>query len=115
MTDMPQGGKAHPDGPMKKTSQGWHIEDIKAGLRKRGYTLARIGREMGHKDPRTPGYALRHRWPLVERRIADILEVHPAEIWPDRYKADGTPIGRGIRRQVTTSDDCGNGKKAGAA
>ena len=35
----------------------------------------------------------------MEKAIADIIGVHPKDIWPSRYKKDGTPIGIGVRRK----------------
>jgi Ner family transcriptional regulator len=101
----------------RKARQGWHKEDIKAELRKRGWSFARLGRLYNYRQPGQPRHVLRQRWPAMEKVIADILEVQPATIWPDRYKADGTPIGTGIRRTptFTTSAKSDNGKERGAA
>ena len=38
-------------------------------------------------------------WPAMEKIIADIIGVHPMEIWPSRYKADGSSVGYGIRQK----------------
>jgi Ner family transcriptional regulator len=95
--------------------QGWHREEIKAGLRMRGWTFRRIGRLYGYADERQPGHVLRYRWPAMEQVIADLLEVQPAAIWPDRYNRDGSPVGRGIRRQLTTGGNSDNGNARGAA
>ena len=38
-------------------------------------------------------------WPAMEKTVADIIGVHPMEIWPSRYKADGSPVGIGIRKK----------------
>ena len=35
----------------------------------------------------------------MEKPVADIIEVHPLEIWPSRYKADGAPVSYGIRKK----------------
>ena len=35
----------------------------------------------------------------LKKTIADIIGVHPMEIWPSRYKADGSPVGTGIRKK----------------
>lgn len=66
----------------------WHPEDIKARVRKRGTTLEAIARRVGMS-----GSALRHALTLpraeAEQAIAAALDVHPKEIWPSRYRADG--------------------------
>lgn len=64
----------------------WDPWDIKAALGKRGYTLARIARENGLAAT-TPPNVFRVSYPRMERIIADILGVSPADIWPSRYRA----------------------------
>ncbi len=73
--------------------------DIRYALAKRGYTLARISRELGHLDPRSATGVRRRRYPLVEQRIAEILGMPPHHLWPNRYRQDGSPIGNGVRRR----------------
>jgi len=66
----------------------WHPEDIKAAVRKRGITLADVAR-----GARLGEAALRLALTLprseAEKAIAAALDVHPMEIWPSRYHADG--------------------------
>ena len=69
--------------------QDWHPEDIKAAVRKRGTTLAAIGRRMG-KRRNAVGQALDKPRKAAEIAIAEVLDVHPKVIWPSRYNADGT-------------------------
>jgi len=71
--------------------QGWHPADIVAGLRKRGWSLSRLSIHHGYKTRQALSNALRHPWPKGERLIAEVLGVHPQEVWPDRYGADGLP------------------------
>ena len=92
-------------------STGWHPEDIKAALRKRGWTIARIGREMGYAFPDTPRKVFVQPWPYMEQVVADLLHIHPAEIWPDRYKADGTHKGAGIRKHSSIFPKPGKEKR----
>ena len=63
-----------------------HVEDIKAALRKQGWTLAKIARELG-VGPSAISHALtRQRSRRVEKVIASKLGLSPQEIWPQRYK-----------------------------
>lgn len=101
---------------MSKTPrQDWHWEDVKAALRKRGWTINRIGRERGYSHPDSPRRVRLKPWPLMERVIADLLDMQPREIWPSRYNADGTPKGRGIRGEYSKSPVAGNSKASAAA
>jgi lambda repressor-like predicted transcriptional regulator len=60
-------------------------EDIKANLRKRGSSLAKIAKSLGI-TPSAVSYALwRGRSRLVEQKIASILEKELVEVFPDRY------------------------------
>lgn len=70
------------------SQEGWHPEDIKAEIRKRGCTIERLAKQNGLTRnallrtlalPRANG----------EKIIADFLGVHPSVIWPSRYHADG--------------------------
>lgn len=68
---------------------GWHPEDVKAGIRKKGQTLTSLSVLNGF----SPSY-LRNalRRPLFdgEQIIAKFLGVAPHVIWPDRYNRNGT-------------------------
>ncbi|WP_145515485.1 helix-turn-helix domain-containing protein [Yersinia aleksiciae] len=64
--------------------QDWHPADIVAGLKKRGTSMAAVSREAGLASSALANALLRH-WPKGERLIAEVLELHPAEIWPSRY------------------------------
>lgn len=73
-----------------KTLADWHPADIKAELEKRGWSFARIGRTYGYALP-GPNMVLRKPWPVLEQIVADILGVHPADIWPSRYDQQRQP------------------------
>ncbi|EKV01602.1 MULTISPECIES: helix-turn-helix domain-containing protein [Cyanophyceae] len=63
-----------------------HVEDIKAALRKQGWTLASIAREL-EIGPSAVSHALsRQRSRRIERFIASKVGLAPHEIWPQRYK-----------------------------
>ena len=67
-----------------------HVEDIKAALRKQGWTLASIAKELG-VGPSAVSHALtRQRSRRVEKVIASKLGLAPREIWPQRYKGRAT-------------------------
>lgn len=76
---------------MEYKATDWHPADIKCALNKAGWTFARIGRTYGYT--RGPADVLRYRWVMMERIVAEILGVHPMEIWPSRYDRLGLPIG----------------------
>lgn len=69
-------------------TKGWHPADIIAGLRKKGTSLAALSRESGLASS-TLANALTRPWPKGEFLIAKALEVHPSEIWPERYVRHG--------------------------
>lgn len=76
------------------THPGWHAEDVKAALRKRGVTLSELSRALGLRTD-SCRKTLARPWPRCERAIARVLGVAPSEIWPDRYDADGRPLRSG--------------------
>jgi len=69
--------------------KGWHPEDIKAALRKRGFSLTALAGELGI----TVGVVsatLRydnHRSRRIEAAVALKLGLSPKTIWPQRYSA----------------------------
>lgn len=72
------------------SGERWDKERVKAELRRKGYSLAALDRLHG----KCRGYfSVTLVQPLRkgEKIIADILGVHPSEIWPARYGSDGRP------------------------
>lgn len=67
------------------TKQDWHPADIIAALHKRGTSLAALSREAGLASS-TLANALTRPWPKGEWLIAGALNIHPATIWPTRYR-----------------------------
>jgi lambda repressor-like predicted transcriptional regulator len=64
---------------------GLDREDIKALLRKKGYTLADAAREL-EVTRQAPTLVLAGSRSLrIEAWIADKLGMKPEEIWPERY------------------------------
>lgn len=70
-------------------SQGWHREDIKAAIRKRGTSLEKLSEANG-LDRRACSLALLRPHFAAEMVIAEFLGVSPRQIWPQRYDGDGT-------------------------
>lgn len=66
------------------TQKDWHKADIIAALHKRGTSMAKLSREAGLASS-TLANALTRPWPKGEWLIATALELHPGEIWPERY------------------------------
>jgi Ner family transcriptional regulator len=81
---------------VRRPRKGWHPEDIKCELRKRGWTMSRVSREHGYSS-RAAERALYIPWPAVERIIAELLERKPWELWPDRYDEYGRPVVPGTK------------------
>jgi len=65
-----------------------HREDIKAQLRKKGSSLADVGRSLGVSGQAVSqtlqGFCRSRR---IERKIAEILELPLHVLWPERYPA----------------------------
>lgn len=68
----------------------WDREDVKAEIRKRGLTMTDLSVLHDYTDSAVRK-ALKSPWPAVEKIIADFLGKKPNEIWPSRYRSDGTP------------------------
>ena len=80
-----------------KPLSGWHAEDVKAAIRKKGTTLTALSRGHEYSDSYLRGTLIRHR-PEGEVIIAQFLGVSPADIWPERYGEKKTPRTRNGRR-----------------
>lgn len=65
-------------------------EWIKYQLRVRGTSMAALARRLQVTD-RAIRNAKRTPYPRIERSLADALSLDPADIWPERWNADGTP------------------------
>lgn len=85
---------------------GWHREDIKAAVRKRGANLRSLARSNG-LDPNTMSRALRQRFPSYHLVISRYLGVSLHELWPHWYCRSGLPIGKSrpdVTRRALTHD-----------
>lgn len=80
---------------MARKFVGWHVENIKAELRKRFGTLAAFAKA-AEVSPQIVSDALHspNASSRVEQIIASHLGVPAAEIWPDRWTREGKKIDR---------------------
>lgn len=74
---------------MSAKPKGWHKEDIKAAIRKRGISLEQLSEANG-LDKRMCSLALIRPHFVAELVIAEFLGVSPRQLWPQRYDSDGT-------------------------
>lgn len=63
----------------------WHPEDIKAAIRKRGTTLAKLAKTAGVSKQLVSTALERRASEHVDDVIADFLGLKPHQIWPSRY------------------------------
>jgi len=99
---------------MPKVAIGWHKEDIKAAIRKRGITLEALSIEHG-LDRRACAYTLYRPNFAAELVIAEFLGVVPRQIWPQRYDQAGNYKHRKSRNYHTRHDrrcECQKGAAA---
>ncbi|NOV29211.1 helix-turn-helix domain-containing protein [Methylomonas sp. ZR1] len=68
----------------------WHPAQILAALNMAGYTITSLAEHYQLSDGSSLSKALRNSSPAGEKRIAEVLDRHPKEIWPSRYEKDGT-------------------------
>jgi len=103
--------------PTKKASQeDWHPADVIAALRKKNITLKGLALAHGLADSTSMSAALVRSLPTNERRIAEALNLHPKDIWPSRYNADGTRKLQGFRAvQFNARETAVNGNRRVAA
>ena len=67
-------------------ARDWSKEEIKAALTKRGLTLKGLTLAHGYRSVDVCAQALQRPYPKAERIIANAIDLHPAIIWPSRYK-----------------------------
>lgn len=77
-------------------AKGWHAEDIKGEVRKKGRSLKALALENDLCESACRA-ALRRPQPAAEKVISEFLGVSLHKLWPDRYTRDG---GRKPRRHV---------------
>jgi len=79
---------------------GWHKEDIKAAIRKKGITVKELSLRYGLRESACREALIRRNL-RGEQVIASFLGVTARELWPDRYNQDGTPMHQVVRREPT--------------
>ncbi len=80
-------------------NRGWHPEDIKAAIRKRGKTVTQLARDNGLSDAACRLAFIRPS-PTGELVISTFLGVPLQELWPDRYDPYGRRLAtRNVRFQ----------------
>lgn len=72
----------------KRKSADWHPEDIKAAVRKAGWTLKGLALSRGLALNACQQACSAPRY-LGEAAIADILGIPARQIWPSRFDAQG--------------------------
>ncbi|MGA3799145.1 helix-turn-helix domain-containing protein [Pseudomonas fluorescens] len=77
-------------------------EWIKFQLRLRGTNLAELARSHDLNE-RAIRNAKQRPYPRVERAIAEALGLKPAQLWPERWNADGSPLRQRPNRAETNS------------
>lgn len=80
----------------------WHPAQILAALNMAGWTITSLAEHYQLSDGSSLSKALRNSFPLGEKRIADVLGLHPKDIWPSRYEKDGTRKPVGVRALQST-------------
>jgi len=70
---------------MKSMVLDWHVADIRAALEKLDTNYEQLARENGIAGS-TLRNALRFKYPIAERIIAEKIGVSPIVIWPSRYE-----------------------------
>ena len=68
----------------KKKAPGWHKEDIKAAIRKKGETMVSLAKKNDMPTANVRN-ALARPFPSGEKVISDFLEVPLHTLWPDRW------------------------------
>lgn len=85
---------------MARSKSGWHREDIKAAVRKTGFTLKALALKNGLCESACRMALISSQRPAGEKAITEHLNINPHAIWPDRYHPDGT---RSIGRNSTAA------------
>lgn len=93
--------------PKKTATADWTRKQILVALEGAGYPTVRSLAEKCKVATSTIFLAFAKPYPACEKRIADAIGVHPKEIWPSRYDAEGIPnrlpIGHARRMTVGKS------------
>lgn len=83
--------------------KGWHPQDIKSAVWKRGTTLSKLATDNGLSESACRASLIRPQ-PEADRVISKFLGVDLHRLWPDRYDEDGGQI-RHVRDEPTQDRD----------
>lgn len=83
--------------------KGWHPQDIKAAVWKRGTTLSKLAKDNGLSESACRA-SLGRPQPEADRVISKFLGVSLHVLWPDRYDEEGGQI-RHVRDEPTEDRD----------
>ena len=83
LAPAPRNDRLHPERAL-----GWNRYDVIAAVRKKGSTLAGIGRSAG-LSRKSIAWALIRPHPRANRAIAEFLQTPPHELWPQWFDVDG--------------------------
>ena len=90
---------------MRKT-QTWDAPGILAAIKRKGTNLTALATDHGLK-PSACRTSLTRAFPAADKVISDFLEVPLSELWPARYRADGSRIDRRtIRYRAQPMPNC---------
>ena len=68
------------------------VEDIKAEIRRQGWTLHQLSNELGYEGGAiTKRLRLARPWPALDTGLATKLGVTPQQLFPDHYDPNGAP------------------------
>lgn len=73
-------------------ANGWHPEDIKAEVRKKGTTLTQLALDNGLGESLCRLALITRYSPRGEKAIAKFLGLNPYVLWPQRYDRNGHRI-----------------------
>ena len=76
----------------------WHPEDVKAAIRKAGGSLTALARREGVSTQALSAALQARASERCDNVIAGFLGRDPREIWPSRYRQDGTRLGNARRK-----------------
>lgn len=71
--------------------KGWHPQDIKSAVWKRGTTLSRLAKDNGLSESACRAALIRPQ-PEADRVISKFLGIALHILWPDRYDEDGAQV-----------------------
>lgn len=74
----------------KNNPGDWTRSQVIAALHDNNISLVSLAKAHGLRGSSSMSIALTRNYPVGEKRIADALNLHPTQIWPSRYNADGT-------------------------